>query len=211
MITDTIKLDPNQWEMFLSRGTRQFKQMNSIIYHQGELVEGVYWIEKGLIKITTCSNQGDMKSINIIGPRNFFGELALINEPSITTAVTLKDSVIYFFTVNEIKSLFKDFDESIMIILSSLLQKMIKMAETRFLTTAEQQIAYTLLELSQHYPNRRIHITQKELAEHTGLTRMTLNKILKKWTSSGIIETENKVITIKNANALDVYSRTNII
>lgn len=211
MITDLIKLDANQWNMFLSRGTRLFKQKNSVIYRQGELSEGIYFVEEGLVKATASSNQGDIKSINFIGPGGFFGEFSLINAPSITSAITLKNTILYFFTVNEIRSLFKDFDESIMIILTSLMQKMSKMAETSFHSSAEQQIAYTLVELSQHYPDRRIVIKQKDLAEHTGLTRMTLNKVLKKWTQKGIIETENKVIKIKNLEALYYYRGMNII
>jgi len=211
MIKEVIQNDTQSWERFLSHGQRLFKKRESVIYHQGELLEGIYWVETGLVKIKTCSNQGEVKNINMIGPGNFFGELALIHTPSITTAITFEDTVYYYFSVNEIRLLFKDFDESIMIILNSLLHKMAKMTETSFLSTAEQQIAYTLLELSEHYHDRRIVIKQTELSEQTGLTRMTLNKVLKKWIQSDIIETGNKVIKIKNERALSVYSKMDII
>jgi len=211
MLTEAIQTDTQKWNRFLEHGQRIFKKRDSVIYHQGEMLDGVYWVEKGLVKIKTCSNQGDVKSINMIGSGNFFGEFALISAPSITTAITFEDTVFYYFPVQEIKSLFKDFDESITIILNSLLHKMAKMTETSFISTAEQQIAYTLLELSEHYPDRRIVIKQKELSEQTGLTRMTLNKVLKKWIHSGIIETENKIITIVNERALDEFSKINTI
>ncbi|KAA9032374.1 Crp/Fnr family transcriptional regulator [Niallia endozanthoxylica] len=211
MITEFIQTNSLKWDRFLSHGKRIFLKKDSTIYNQGDMLDGVYWVEKGLVQIKSSSNQGNVKNINMIGSGNFFGEFALINAPAITTAITLEDSVVYYFTVQDIKSLFRDFDESIMIILNSLLHKMAKMTETSFLETAEQQIAYTLLELSEHYHDHRIAIKQKELSEHTGLTRMTLNKVLKKWNHSGIIETENKVITIKNKRALDGYSRMNAI
>jgi len=192
----------------MSRGTRQFRKKNTVIYHQGEVGDGVYWVERGLIKIKTCSAQGDVRNINIIGPGECFGELALIGAPSIATAIAIEDSVVYFLTVDKVRALFSDFDAS-MTILHSLLTKMRGLVETAFHTSAEQQIAYALLQISEHTQDKKITMKQKDLAEHTGLTRMTINTVLKKWKSSDIIDIENKMITIKNAAALDEYSKRN--
>ncbi|WP_176220752.1 Crp/Fnr family transcriptional regulator [Cohnella massiliensis] len=204
---DIAKLEAQRTDL-MSRGTRQFRKKNSVIYHQGGVGDGVYWVEKGLVKIKTCSVQGDVKNINIIGPGECFGELALIQAPSIATAIALEDSVLYFLTVEKVRSLFSDFDSS-MTILHSLLTKMRGLVETAFHTSAEQQIAHALLQLSEHSQERKIAMKQKDLAEHTGLTRMTINTVLKKWKTADIIDIQNKIITIKNAEALDLYSRSN--
>lgn len=209
MIIDPTLLTAQQWNTYLAHGIRQFIKKNTAIYHQGDVGEGIFWVEKGLVKIKTYSIQGDVKNINIIGPGEIFGELALIQAPSIATAITMEDTVVYYFTVDKVKTLFSDFNMPIMMVLNSLLVKMRELVESNFHSSAEQQIAHALLKLSAHSQERKIEMKQKDLSEHTGLTRMTLNTVLKKWKKLEIIDIQNKIITIKNESALDAYSRIN--
>jgi CRP-like cAMP-binding protein len=192
-------------------GERKFVPKNTVIYNQGDIIKGFYCVEKGLVKIKTCTILGDEKNINFIGPGQMFGELSLIQEPSISTSVTVEDAVIYFFTVKRFKELVHQPDEPLMFIFTSILKKMCVLVEQTFLSTAEQQIAYALLQLSESSKNEKIYVKQKDLAEFSGLTRITVNKVLKTWKESGIIDTQNKLIHLKNKEMLISFAKQNTL
>ncbi|WP_240417234.1 Crp/Fnr family transcriptional regulator [Paenibacillus periandrae] len=201
----------NPWDAFIQFGERKFVAKHTVIYNQGDIAKGFYCVGKGLIKIKTCTILGDEKNINFIGPGQMFGELSLIQEPSISTAISAEDSVIYFFTLQRFKELQQQSDQPLMLIFSSMLKKMSVMVEQTFHSTAEQQIAHALLQLYESSGSEMIYIKQKDLAEFSGLTRVTVNKVLKVWKESGIIETENKLIHIKNKELLTGFSKHNTL
>jgi CRP/FNR family cyclic AMP-dependent transcriptional regulator len=136
-----------------------------------------------------------------------FGELSLIQVPSISTAISAEDSVIYFFTLQRFKELQQQSDKPLLLIFSSMLKKMSVLVEQSFHSTAEQQIAHALLHLCESSGNEKIYIKQKDLAEFSGLTRVTVNKVLKIWKEKGIIETQNKLIHIKNKEILATFNQ----
>jgi CRP-like cAMP-binding protein len=195
------------WDGFKQFGERKFVAKQTVIYNQGDITKGFYCVDKGLIKIKTCTNIGEEKNINFIGPGQMFGELSLIQEPSISTAISAEDSVIYYFTLQRFKELQQQSDKPLMLIFSSMLKKMSVLVEQSFHSTAEQQIAHALLQLCESSGNEKIYMKQKDLAEFSGLTRVTINKVLKSWKEKGIIETENKLIHIKNKEILATFSQ----
>jgi CRP/FNR family transcriptional regulator, cyclic AMP receptor protein len=201
----------NQWNSFIQFGERKFIPKKTIVYNQGDVTKGFYCVDKGLIKIKTCTILGDEKHSNFIGPGPIFGELALIQVPSFSTAITVDDSVIYFFSVQRFKELVHQYDEPLMFIFNSMLKKMSALVEQTFLSTAEQQIAHSLLQLYESSGNEQIYIKQKDLAEFSGLTRVTVSKVLKTWKDRGIIEAQNKLIHIKNKKMLIAFARKNTL
>lgn len=195
------------WDAFMQFGERKSVPKNTVIYNQGEVAQGIYCVEKGLIKAKSCTILGDEKSINFIGPGQMFGELSLIQEPSISTAVTVEDSVIYFYSVERLKQLLHQSDEPLMLIFNSILKKICWLVEQTSLSSAEQQIAHALLHLSESSKNEKIYVKQKDLAELSGLTRITVNKVLKTWKENGIIESQNKWIHLKNKEILTSFAK----
>ena len=193
---------PEDLSAFLKNGQRQFVRKNTVIYRQGELGSGFYYVEKGLIKIYTCSPAGDELNLDFRGKGHIFGELALIGEPYISTAVAAEDSVLYFFSKERFKEMVKQHDVPLTLILNSLLAKLNILVETRLLTSAEQLIAHALLKLAETAGHNRITVKQTDLANFTGLTRITVNKTFQKWKKENIISVENKTIVIRDVNRL---------
>ncbi|MFS0647563.1 Crp/Fnr family transcriptional regulator [Siminovitchia sp. 179-K 8D1 HS] len=66
----------------------------------------------------------------------------------------------------------------------------------------DNQVAHSLLYLMETYQSSEINLTQQELSHFVGLTRITVYKILKKWTSKGLITIQNRKIFVLNRSAL---------
>jgi CRP-like cAMP-binding protein len=68
--------------------------------------------------------------------------------------------------------------------------------------STEGQIAMILLNLFDDFKNYEIPLSQQELANCTGLTRITVYKILRQWKEEGMIEMRARAFMIKNPDLL---------
>lgn len=68
--------------------------------------------------------------------------------------------------------------------------------------TSEEQIARLLLNICEEFKNHEVPLSQQELADCAGLTRITVYKILKKWKEEGIIEIRNRTFVIQHPDML---------
>jgi CRP-like cAMP-binding protein len=124
-----------------------------------------------------------------------------------TTATTVKDSVLYYFSYDDFKKLITIHPPILNLITKSIIQKMHILAEQINLhtLTTEQQIATVLLNIYHDFKSYEIPLTQKDLATCTGLTRITVYKTLKKWKEKKLIDSKNKRFLIKNPDLLKNY------
>lgn len=198
----------NRWDPYFKYGERIFLKRNAIIYHQGTAGNGFYYLHEGLIKIVTSTTKGGERILDIEGPGQVFGEQALDEKPYFSTAIAVKDSVLYSFSCERFNELIISDPELLSLFMSSTIHKIRILAEEIMLKTitSEQQIAFTLLKMSHACKNYEIYLTQQELANYTGLTRITVYKVLKKWKEDELIDVVNRMFIIKQPETLKQYA-----
>ncbi|MFY0544563.1 Crp/Fnr family transcriptional regulator [Brevibacillus sp. H7] len=201
------------WQPFMKHGERLFMKRNSIIYSQGKTGSGFYYLHKGLIKIVSIKPDGSNKILDVHGPGKLFGEQAVDQKPYFSTAIASDDSILYYFTNQRFKELIFSSPTFLNLFVDSIIQKMRILTEEIMLNvfTAEQHIAFTLLKVRQVCKNDRISLTQQELANYTGLTRITVYKILKKWRNEQVIDIQNRMIHIKQPDVLLRYTGDHLL
>lgn len=71
-------------ELDLAAGLFQERQIkpNTIIFMEKMPAESLYVIKSGNVRITVMAGEGEEKSLLLLGPGEFFGELALLQEES---------------------------------------------------------------------------------------------------------------------------------
>lgn len=193
-----------KWESFLKYGTRQFFKGKSVIYHQGELGEGFYYLHKGLVKIVTSTVKGNDRVLNIVVPGQLAGIQAMDRQTHFTTAIAVKDSVLYHFSCEQFKELLHVQPELFQLLAQTVNQKMriLLFAINLKALTAEEQIAVLLLNLCEENKSHEVPLTQQDLAHCTGLTRITVYKTLKMWKEEGLIDMENRKFIVKRPDVL---------
>ena len=76
------------------RSTTRY-QANKSIFRQGDPADGVFYIQKGKVKLTVVSEQGKEGVIAILDVGDFFGEGCLAGQPlHMASAVAMADSMI---------------------------------------------------------------------------------------------------------------------
>jgi CRP-like cAMP-binding protein len=208
MYDEVERSNANGWEPYFRYGERMFLKRNAIIYDQGKTGSGFYYLHKGLIKIVTSTVKGGERILDIEGPGQVFGEQAMDKRPYFSTAIAAKDSVVYYFSCERFNELIAAYPMLLNLFMDSAIQKIRILAEEIMLKaiTSEQQIAFTLLKMSHACKNYEVYLTQQELANYTGLTRITVYKVLKKWKEDELIDVVNRMFIIKQPDILKQHA-----
>ncbi len=83
----------NEWELFSAVGERRAVDTGEVIFQRGELGRSMFLIASGLVQLEF----GDGMPNKVIGPREFFGELALFigNHARVASAVAVQPADLY--------------------------------------------------------------------------------------------------------------------
>jgi signal transduction histidine kinase len=75
---------------------------NEVIFTAGDIGDGLYVIEVGRVQISAVVNYGDPRPLASIGPGDFFGEMAVIdNSPRSATATAETDTTTFYLSREE--------------------------------------------------------------------------------------------------------------
>jgi CRP/FNR family transcriptional regulator, cyclic AMP receptor protein len=196
-----------KWRPFLEYGQLVEVDRNTVVYRQGEIGRGFYYLSKGEIKINLLSDKGDERILNVVPTGMLFGEHGVQQEPYLTSAITTCPSKIHFFSDDMLTKVCQDHPEAASIFTDSLIYKFRVLAEiiTLIDSPVEQQMAYYLVKLV--HENGSVSMNQTSFAKYIGTSRVTVNKVFRKWKQLGYIELQNRKIDVKNINEINLIAK----
>lgn len=194
-------------------GEKSFPK-KSIIFHEGDVGDTLYILKSGRVKIAKITEDGREKTLTIMQPGDFFGEMAIFdNLPRSATAEVIDDAA-SVYTVAK-----RDFERTLMEHPSIALQIMRDL--TRRIRQVNQQVedlafkdvhervASTLNHLSQSEGRQigskvliNLKMTHQDLANMVGSSRETVTRALNRLQDEGVISIAHQQITINQPNAL---------
>lgn len=185
----------------------------SIVFHEGDHGDSLYTIKSGRIKIAKVAIDGREKTLSILQPGDFFGEMAIFdNMPRSATAEAL-DSDVRLFALNK-----KDFERLIHEYPSIALGIMKDL--TRRIRQTNQQVEdlafkdvhgrvsstlFQLLETEEEISGQtltRLRMTHQDLANMVGSSRETVTRALNRLQNEGIISISHQQIQILDRDYL---------
>ncbi|WP_078592628.1 Crp/Fnr family transcriptional regulator [Evansella clarkii] len=193
------------WEPFLKYGERKYYEKGSVVYKEKDSsCNGFFYLEEGLVKISGTNHLEEERILDIVCNGKPFGEQAVDEEKYFSTAIAIKNSIIYYFPDKVNSMLLEKDDRYRMLIYNSLTEKL-KILSDNVLTASlpsEKLLARKLLTLQEIFLSDQIPFTQQELSQYTNLNRVTVYNIFKKW-GNDVISLRNRSITIKNIGVLE--------
>lgn len=178
---------------------------NAIIINEGDTTDSLYVILSGRVKAFLSDEQGREIILDIEGLGDYFGEIALLDEPPRSASVmTLESSRFSIISKNDFKKCLAN-DPDIAIALIKELTHRIRMLTDNVkglaLRDVYGRVAKTLSNLAKREENgKRViaeKLTQQELANMVGASREMVSRILKDLTTGGYIKIEDKRIIIE--------------
>lgn len=180
------------------------------IFSKGDPGNSLIAVVSGTVKISISSPDGRNAILNLIGPGEIFGEVAVLDGQA-RTADAIANSNCEIVVIDRRE--FLPFVKS----QPALAMKFIELLCTRLRWTSGQveevilqdlpgRLASALLRLTERrkasQDSRTIAVTQQEISEMVGMSRESINKQLRAWASRNWVRLEHGAIVVLNAASL---------
>lgn len=183
------------------------------IFQEGDKGEALYIMAKGLVKLSKVDLGGHEKTLAILQPPEFFGEMALLGQSTRSATVTTLNEVHCYLLFNDdFRRLISDYPAINLNLTSTLAARLRGMDdESQVLSyqDAQGRVAYVLLRLYRggvvdlDEERALVRLTHQELANLAGTSRETVTRALKALEGEGVIETRPKEVFITDPQGLD--------
>lgn len=198
------ELTRDEIDYLASKGVHKRFPKNSLIICEGDESDSLYVLLKGRVKIYAGDDSGKEIVINIQGPGEIFGEVAMIGEiPRSASVMSIEPVEVAFLSRAKFENCLLDHPELAVKFLRLLVDRVLsltQMTKNLALNDVYGRIAYTLNKLVDEQQDERItriRLTHQDIASMVGSSREMVSRILKDLTTGGYIDSHDKHIVLK--------------
>ena len=209
-------LAPEAFEQLCRYAKHSTLKRGASICSKGDPGNSLIAVITGTVKISVSSANGRSAILNLIGPGEIFGEIAVLDgQPRTADATANTNCEIFVIDRRE----FIPFVRS----QPALAMKFIELLCTRLRRTSDQveqiilqnlpgRLASALIRLTEKHKaepqGRTIAVTQQEISEMVGMTRESVNKQLRAWAAHNWVRLEHGAIVVLNVEMLRELAAT---
>jgi len=207
-------LDPGAFDQLCRYAKHATLKRGASICSKGDPGNSLIAVVSGTVKISVSSPDGRSAILNLIGPGEIVGEVAVLDGQARTADVTANTNCEIFVI---------DRREFLPFVRSqpALAMKFIELLCARLRWTSDQveqvilqdlpgRLASALIRLTEKHKlaqgGRTIAITQQEISEMVGMTRESINKQLRAWAARNWVRLEHGAIVVLDAEPLQALA-----
>jgi CRP/FNR family cyclic AMP-dependent transcriptional regulator len=195
----------------LSIARRRTFRKGEVVFHRDDLAESLLLIVSGRFAVRITTPFGDSALLDVLGPGDVFGELALLLpearrsasvealEPGETFSVFRGDFV-------RLQSEHPDVKDVLLRLLAEQLARASDRIVEAHYVDAETRVRRRLCELAERYATGEgeavVPITQEDLAGMAGTSRATVNRVLRDEEKRGVVELARGRTIVRDLNQL---------
>jgi CRP/FNR family cyclic AMP-dependent transcriptional regulator len=199
------KLGEDSLERIAGLCVRRRLGAGELLFEKGDQGDSLYGVRRGSIRIETGTAGGERLTLNVLGPGDLFGEIALLDGQARTAnAVAAQDCELYVLRRPDFMA-FIEREPRIAIRLIELLCQRLRWMNERMeevaLLPLHARMARRLAGLALDF-GTELHLTQGELSEFVGGARESVSRQLQKWRRAGIVDLRRGRIIILDGERL---------
>jgi CRP/FNR family transcriptional regulator, cyclic AMP receptor protein len=194
--------------IFVARAYRK----NQVIFLEEETGNYMYLVLSGKVKVAKAGAGGKETILAIHRSGDFFGEMSLLDGKTAPATVSaMEDSKIISLSGTDFHKYLLHNEKVMLQIIQVLCARLRQVWQTQSLSssTADARIRMGVYQLAKRHGIRDAHgtiidlkITHQEMAEMVGTSRETVTRVLTRLREQGIIEIDQRRITLLNPKAL---------
>jgi CRP-like cAMP-binding protein len=201
-------LPPEDVRRLLTIARRRTFRKGEVVFHRDDLAESLHLIVKGRFAVRITTQLGETALLDVIGPGEAFGELALLSPGS------RRSATVESLDEGETLSVYRD-DFAVLQaehpgvkdVLLRLLAEQLTRASDRIVeahyTDAETRIRRRLRDLALRQGQPAVSMTQEHLAEMAGTSRATVNRVLREEERRGTVKLSRGCTTVLDLDELE--------
>ncbi|MCE9638603.1 MAG: Crp/Fnr family transcriptional regulator [Betaproteobacteria bacterium] len=196
------KLDDDELRTLSAHASEQTFQKNTVVVNEGDQSNSIFIILSGRVKVFLRNADGREMLINVLGPREYFGEMVIDEGPRSASVATLETSRFMIITKTDFKALVAADSDFALKLINRLMQRVRALTDnirSLALLDVYGRVARLLLELATEQDGRLVvaeKLTQQDIAERVGASREMISRVFKDLITGGYISIEHKHITI---------------
>jgi CRP/FNR family transcriptional regulator, cyclic AMP receptor protein len=185
-----------------------------VLFRAGDVGDGCYRIQTGLVKVVVASQQGEERIISLLGADAIVGELSVIDGgPRSASVVAIADCSLLFFSRAKFQTCIDSRPELASYLVRTLARRLREaddaLAATTFLSV-KGRLARALLHLAEYVGEDqgrgriqlRLKISQGDLAAMAGVARENVSRTMSEWRKRGIVARSSSYYCINDRRAL---------
>ncbi len=207
-------LTDDETRELLKRALTKRIAAGEVVFRKDDPGDGLYGVLAGSILIVVESLEGKELILNMHGPGEFFGEIALLDgDGRSATAVAREASQLFFLGRTEFLAFLNQRPEAMIRIIALLctrLRRATNLVEDSTFLNVSSRLAKQLTALIDGNGPRdatnsaaTLRISQNELAGMLGVSREFVSKQLAIWRKAGIVELGRRRLTVRDERALE--------
>ena len=179
---------------------------DAVVFFENEEGDSFFMIVQGRIKVTILGDDGREVILSMLGPGDFFGEMALLdNEPRSASAIAAEESELLSLSRADFQGVAtkRSITGALIKVLTARLRRANHQISTLALLDVYGRVALVILDMAREEGRRlkdgRIafrRATHQEIANRIGTTRETVTRMLKDLERQGLIQVDSKEIVV---------------
>lgn len=196
----------------LDAARRRAFRRGEVVFREGDRADGMYLIESGRFAAEISTAEGERAVLNVLGPGDFFGELALVDsgQPDRTaTIAALTPGQTLTLTAPAFATLRQEHPAVERLLVAALAQRVDQLSGRlleALYTPVDRRVYRRLLDLARIFADRAgevvIPLSQEDLATMVGASRPTVNQVLQRLVAIDVIALGRRQITIRDLGGL---------
>jgi CRP-like cAMP-binding protein len=180
-----------------------------VVFRKGDPGDGLYGVLAGRVVVLVESAAGKELILNMFGPGEFFGEIALLDGKGRTATAVARDAAeLLFLSRAEFLPFLRRHHEAAVRIIAFLcgrLRRTTDLVEDAAFLNASTRLAKQLAVLAggRTASAATIRLSQEELARTLGVSREIVSRQLSAWRDAGVVEIGRGRIVVRDVGALD--------
>ena len=185
--------------------TRRQLDAGEVLFQKGDKGDALYGVRRGRVRIETGTAAGGRLTLNVLGPGDLFGEIALFDgQPRTADAIAAEPSELFTVRRSDFFA-YLEREPRITLRLLEMLCQRIRWVSDRMeeavLLPLHARLARRLCALAEDFGSE-VHISQEELGVYVGAARESVNRQLQEWRRAGIIELRRGRILLLDVDRL---------
>jgi len=184
-----------------------------VVFHEEDPSDSLHLVVSGHVAVSVSAVEGGVALLNVLGPGEIFGELSLVSSSVAARSATIvclepvETRVITATRFEQLRRAQPSVDRWLAEILGERVRELSERARNLMLMGLDRRVYHGLQELADLYGGAGeepvvVPLTQEHLAEFVGGSRPTVNQVLQRLVTQGVVELGRGRIAVLDRSAL---------
>ncbi len=195
--------DDHYIDALAALGSPRSYPKNAILVQEGDHTDQLYLVLAGRLKVYLADEDGKEIIVDVLGPRRYFGEMALDGEPRSASVMTTEASKLVVIEREQFRQFLSQHPDAAFQLILAMIGRARHLTRTvgnLALLDVYGRVARFLIDQAVDHAGRMVvssQASQQEIAKRVGASRETVSRILTDLRDGGYIAMEKDTIVIR--------------